>query len=127
MARYSAWLAPSEAGFCITFPDFPGCLAVGTTMEDAVLQAEAALNFHIEGLAAEGIGVAPQAPHRTILPTVDGAIMLLLAAAPPKAPAVRVNITIDKNLLGEVDAAAAEAGFTRSGFLAEAARRMMGR
>lgn len=127
MARYSAWLAPSDQGFCVTFPDFPGCLAVGMTMEEAILQAEAALTFHIEGLAADGAGIAPQGPHRTLLPTVDGAILVLLAAAPPKAPAVRVNITIDKNLLLEVDGAAAEAGFTRSGFLAEAARRMMGR
>ncbi|MFD2263670.1 type II toxin-antitoxin system HicB family antitoxin [Lacibacterium aquatile] len=125
MARYPAWLAPIEEGFCVTFPDFPGCLAVGGTIEVALIEAEAALSFHLEGLHADGVVISPQALHTAILPTVDGAILVLIPAAPAKAPAVRVNITLDKNLLGEIDAAAAEAGFTRSGFLAEASRRMI--
>ena len=38
---------------------------------------------------------------------------------------MRLSITTDEALLGAVDRAAAEQGFTRSGFLAEAARRML--
>ncbi len=39
--------------------------------------------------------------------------------------AVRLSITMDEALAGAVDRAAAAQGFTRSGFLAEAARRML--
>ena len=39
--------------------------------------------------------------------------------------AVRLSITMDESLAGAVDRAAAARGFTRSGFLAEAARRML--
>jgi hypothetical protein len=39
--------------------------------------------------------------------------------------AVRLSITMDEALASAVDRAAAAHGFTRSGFLAEAARRML--
>jgi predicted RNA binding protein YcfA (HicA-like mRNA interferase family) len=39
--------------------------------------------------------------------------------------AVRLSITMDEALAGAVDRAAAAQGFTRSGFLAEAARRLL--
>ena len=43
-----------------------------------------------------------------------------------KQPVVRINITMDKGLLDEVDRAAKLQGSTRSGFLAEAARSRLG-
>lgn len=133
MARYPAMLRHEDDGidFAVTFPDLPGCVAVGPNAEEALRLAEEALTFHLEGLAEEGI--APPAP-RALGELMNGdftrpenAVLLLLTGRPPKAPAVRVNITLDKNLLAEIDEAAAEAGTTRSGFLAEAARRLMNR
>ena len=111
------------------FPDLPGCVAVGPSAEEALRLAEEALTFHLEGLTEEGIA-APTA--RALGDLLNGsapekAMLLLLSGRPPKAPAVRVNITLDKNLLAEIDEAATEAGTTRSGFLAEAARRVMNR
>lgn len=129
MARYPAWLhRPAEPGdvMVVSFPDLPGCLAIGETEEEALTQAEAALTLHLEGFTQDGVAAPPPqalAAHLTTAPAQ--AVLLLVTARPPKAPAVRVNITVDKNLLAEIDAAAADSGHTRSGFLAEAARRMM--
>lgn len=129
MARYPAWLhRPAEPGdaFVVSFPDLPGCLAIGETEEEALTQAEAALTLHLEGFTQDGIAAPPPqalAAHLSSAPAQ--AVLVLVTARPPKAPAVRVNITVDKNLLMEIDAAAADSGHTRSGFLAEAARRMM--
>lgn len=131
MARYPAMLRHvDDNDFAVTFPDLPGCVAVGPSAEDALRLAEDALTFHLEGLIEEGIAApAPRALGDLMNGSrpPEGSILLLLTGRPPKAPAVRVNITLDKNLLAEIDEAAAEAGTTRSGFLAEAARRVMNR
>lgn len=130
MARYPAVLRHDDGtDYAVSFPDLPGCVAVGTSPEDALRAAEAALTFHLEGLTRERIAApAPRALGALMNgDRPDGAVLLLLSGRPPKAPAVRVNITLDKNLLAEIDEAAAEAGTTRSGFLAEAARRVMAR
>lgn len=129
MARYPAWLhRPAETGdaMVVSFPDLPGCLAIGETEEDALTQAEAALTLHLEGFTHDGVAPPPPQALGAHLSTAPAhATLLLITARPPKAPAVRVNITVDKNLLVDIDAAAADSGHTRSGFLAEAARRMM--
>jgi predicted RNase H-like HicB family nuclease len=131
VARYPAVLRNvADNDFAVTFPDLPGCVAVGPSAEDALRLAEDALTFHLEGLVEEGIAApVPRALGDLMNGSrpPEGAILLLLTGRPPKAPAVRVNITLDKNLLAEIDEAAAEAGTTRSGFLAEAARRVMNR
>lgn len=125
MARFAAWLMPTDEGYCLSFPDLPGCLAIGSTVEGAVTQAEDALALHLEGMAADGKPLPTPALTPGPMPAVPGALLTLITARPPKAPSVRVNITLDKNLLADIDSHAAHAGFTRSGYLAEAARRMM--
>lgn len=130
MARYPALLRRDhDSDFAVTFPDLPGCVAVGATAEEALQTAEEALTFHLEGLTDEGIAAPTPSGLDELLngSYPDHAMLLLVTGRPPKAPAVRVNITLDKNLLAEIDGAATEAGTTRSGFLAEAARRVMNR
>ncbi len=130
MARYPAVLHHEHDGdFAVSFPDLPGCVAVAPSAETALRLAEDALTFHLEGLTEEGLAAPTPSALGDMLngSRPDGAVLLLLTGRPPKAPAVRVNITLDKNLLAEIDEAAAEAGTTRSGFLAEAARRVMNR
>jgi hypothetical protein len=55
----------------------------------------------------------------------DG-VAYLVPAKPRKARAVRINITMDEDLLGAVDAAAEKQSVSRSGFLADAARAKLG-
>jgi predicted RNase H-like HicB family nuclease len=129
VARYPAVLRHDDGtDYAVSFPDLPGCVAVGTSPEDALRAAEAALTFHLEGLTRARIAApAPRALGTLMNGERPDGVLLVLSGRPPKAPAVRVNITLDKNLLVEIDEAAAEAGTTRSGFLAEAARRVMDR
>lgn len=47
---------------------------------------------------------------------------LLVAADPKQEPFVRLNISMKPNLLSQIDRKAKEAGMTRSGLLAAAAR-----
>ena len=53
--RYVAFLHDDgEPGFGISFPDFPGCISDGDTVDDALRRGAEALSFHIEGMLADG-------------------------------------------------------------------------
>ena len=52
--RYVAFIHRDDAGYGVSFPDFPGCVSVGGTADDAVRQGSEALAFHVEGLGADG-------------------------------------------------------------------------
>ena len=52
--RYVAFLHDDEEpGFGISFPDFPGCISDGDTVDDALRRGAEALSFHIEGMLAD--------------------------------------------------------------------------
>ncbi|HKG55980.1 MAG TPA: type II toxin-antitoxin system HicB family antitoxin [Candidatus Limnocylindrales bacterium] len=44
--NYSAWS-----------PDLPGCVATGESLEDVEWQMRAAIAFHLEGLAEDGVEI----------------------------------------------------------------------
>ena len=41
--RYVSFIHRDEAGYGVSFPDFPGCVSVGNTVDDAVRQGSEAL------------------------------------------------------------------------------------
>ena len=55
--NYIAFVHSNDAGHGISFPDFPGCISVGTTKEDAIRHGAEALAFHIEGLVEDGLRI----------------------------------------------------------------------
>lgn len=83
----------------------------------------------VEGLVADGETI----PERSSLEEVmadpnnrDGVAILI--AVKTKAPrAVRVNVTLPEDVLQQIDRYAAAHGFTRSAFIAQAARKAMGK
>lgn len=120
---YPAVVERSTSGFGVFFPDVPGCVSAGDTIEDAARNAEEALQAHLE-LSAEH-GEAPPDPSDLDAVQVDADIeeaarILVRAEVPGRA--VRVNITIPEDLLAAVDRYAKAQGFSRSGLLAQAVR-----
>ena len=112
----------------ISFPDFPGCISGGESAEDAIRKGSEALTFHGRGMEEDG---DPLPVLRTLnelqrdpafIAASAGAVLALVPFELP-SKAVRINISMDENLLGAVDAAAKAAGMSRSSFLAEAARK----
>ena len=55
MHAYIAVIHKDEASdFGVSFPDLPGCVTAGTTMDEARTFAEEALALHLAGLADDG-------------------------------------------------------------------------
>jgi len=44
----------ADSDFGVSFPDFPGVVTAGTTLDGAHAMAEEALSFHLEGLMEDG-------------------------------------------------------------------------
>jgi predicted RNase H-like HicB family nuclease len=116
--------------FGASFPDFLGCITVADSLDAILPKAAEVLAFHVEGMIADGL---PLPPVRTLMQLRKdpvfradsaGAMIALVPYAPP-ARAARINITLDETLLARVDRAAEAAGETRSGYLADAARRRL--
>ena len=55
--NYLVILEPTETGFSAYSPDLPGCVATGTTQSDVEQAMLEAIEFHLEGLRAEGLEV----------------------------------------------------------------------
>ena len=56
--RFTIILLPQEdGGYQAHFPYYPGCLAWGPTVEEALERASGAITAHLEGLVEEGLDV----------------------------------------------------------------------
>jgi predicted RNase H-like HicB family nuclease len=116
---YPAIIERADDGFSVFFPDVPGCVSAGATIQEAARNAEDALAGHI----AVGVKHGDQFTAPSDLDAIQNdpewsevARLLVRAELPGKA--VRINITLDEGLVAAIDKVAKN----RSGFLAEAAR-----
>ncbi len=125
MAIYPAIFEPREnGGYTVIFPDFPGCFTEDDTEQGAMELAKDALSGHILALHDLGRVVPkPSAPSSVVVP--PGAFLAIIDGPPQEAHPVRINVSIDKALLGRIDAVAKREGMTRSGMLAASARHYM--
>ena len=85
------------------------------------------LALHVEGLIADGAALPEASSLETVMNDAENrdGVAILVKVASPMAKAVRVNITLPEDVLTEIDTYAQKHGFTRSGFLAEAAKDSM--
>jgi len=109
-----------DSAFGVEFPDFPGCISAGDTLDEVVRGAGESLQLHVEGMIEDGEAI----PEPSALDSIDTteAVVTLVPLADQKGRAVRLNITLEEGLLRAVDEAANRLGKTRSAFLADAAR-----
>jgi predicted RNase H-like HicB family nuclease len=111
----------------VSFPDLPGCVTAGTTLDEARSFAEEALALHLAGMGEDGDAVPEPSSLEAIMsdPENRDGVAVLVPLKGPAPRAVRVNITLPEDVLAKIDAYAERAGMNRSGFLAYAAKREM--
>lgn len=59
LASYLAIIEPAGIGFGVYFPDIPGCVSAGATIEEATLNASGALSEHLAALTRDGRSLPP--------------------------------------------------------------------
>ncbi len=123
MASYLALLRKDRGSdYGVSFPDFPGCITAGSTLEEARLMAKEALEAHIAFMAEDGDPIPEPRSLDLVMANRENrdTVPFLLDVAMPEEPADRVNLTFKRSVLSAIDRAAASRGENRSQFLARA-------
>lgn len=121
MTAYIALLRKqADSDFGVEFPDFPGCITAGVTLEDARRMATEALLLHIEGMMEDGDPIPEPSGLNEVLtdPRYSDTAAVLVDVPTRRARSVRVNISVPEDILQAID----RVTDNRSRFLADAAR-----
>ena len=116
----------STTAWGVVVPDLPGCFSAGDTMEEAMLQAEDAIEAWIEAAIDAGEVIPARSEIealRAAHPELKGWLWALVKVNPAALDDTleRVNISLPRRVLHRLDARARSAGETRSGFIARMA------
>ncbi|MQX35169.1 type II toxin-antitoxin system HicB family antitoxin [Roseospira navarrensis] len=118
---YPAVLDRDGSLYGITFPDVPGCISAGDTVEAAGAGGTEALTGHIACMVEDGDALPDPTPleYDTWKPD-KSVVCVTLVSVPVPGRVQRYNVTLDESLVAEIDQMAGRGN--RSRFLAEAAR-----
>lgn len=124
--EYIAYLHKDKGSdFGVSFPDFPGCVTAGRTLEEARTLAVEALTMHMAGMIEDG-NALPEASTLDQLaddPGMQGAVAFLVSAEPPEKT-VRINITARESQIEAIDRLARARGMTRSAYMVQSSVRV---
>jgi predicted RNase H-like HicB family nuclease len=117
--EYIAYLhKEKKSDYGVSFPDFPGCITAGKTLEEARRNAAEALTLHIEGMLEDGEEI-PEASSLDNLsrdPALKDAVAFLVDIN-VSDKVERFNITARKSQMEEIDRLAKQKGMTRSAYI----------
>jgi predicted RNase H-like HicB family nuclease len=113
----------SKSDFGVSFPDFPGCVTAGKSLDEARRKAPEALAFHIAGMIEDGEKIPKPSKLDDLArdPDRQNAVAFLVTTDFPKSKTVRVNVTARENQIELIDRLASQAGMTRSAYMVQSA------
>jgi predicted RNase H-like HicB family nuclease len=128
--RYVAFVHKEpDSVYGISFPDFPGCISAGATLDEALAKASEALQGHVQMMEADGETVPPPrnidaiVSDNALAEDREGAVLSVVPLIRDLGSTTRINVSLDLGLLEAIDEEARVRKQTRSAFLASAARR----
>jgi predicted RNase H-like HicB family nuclease/uncharacterized protein (DUF1778 family) len=116
----------ADSDYGVSFPDLPGVVTAGVDLDDARGMAEEALALHLEGMEDDHDSVPEPSSLEAIMQDRENrdGVAILVKAPAKAAKAVRINVTVAEDELEAIDRYAAEHGYSRSGFLVHAAKKL---
>jgi predicted RNase H-like HicB family nuclease len=121
MTAYLALLRKEPSSdFGVDFPDFPGCVTAGTSLEEARRMAAEALELHIEGMLEDNEPIPEPTSLDAVMddPGNRDAVGFLVEVPVRAAKSVRINVMLPQDVVTAIDRVTSN----RSRFLAEAAK-----
>lgn len=123
MSRYPAFLDGEAGAYGVTFPDLPGIVAMGETMDDALLHAEEALRDYVTETETDGVRVVEASPIERVSPP-EGATLVTIPLIRLSGRTVRANLTLDEGVVAFMDSEARRRQMTRKAFVEWMTRRI---
>ena len=123
MVRYPALIDGKKGAYGVSFPDIPGVVAMGSTMDEALLNAEEALRDYV--IETEKTGdelISPSLIEEVETPA--GSALVSIPLVRLSGHSVRANLMLDEGILAYLDAEARRRGMTRTKFVEWMTRRI---
>lgn len=95
---YAAIFDPcEEGGYCITFPDLPGIVTEGDTIEESLYMAKEALELHLYGMEEDGDTI-PEPTQSCKVTVPEGGFVNFIEAWMPPVRDEMANRAVKKTL-----------------------------
>jgi predicted RNase H-like HicB family nuclease len=116
-----------DSDYGVDFPDFPGCITAGSTLEETRQMAAEALEFHIEGMLEERLQIPEPSPLETVMADPKNAEAIPFPVAVPDrlTGAGQIELMLRAADLKKLNALAKKRGTTRQDLLTKAVRRLI--
>ena len=123
MIRYPALIDGAEGAYGVVFPDIPGVGAMGNTVDEALLNAEAALRDYVAETERDGEQLAYPSPFQSI-ETPDGNQLVSIPLIRPSGRSVRAGLTLEEDVAEFINSEARRRGMTRKAYITWMVRRI---
>lgn len=125
--RYPALIDGKKGAYGVAFPDLPGIVAMGDTIDEALINAEEALRDYATETEIDGDAIARPCELDEVV--VDpGQILTAVPLIRQSGRSVRIHMAINEGVAVFIDSEANRRGMTRTAYVEWMARRiaMMG-
>ena len=116
--RFPALIDGTAGAYGVVFPDLPGCVAMGTTIDEAVVNAEDAVRGWISDMEERGQPIAEPTPLEAInVPAGSALTSILWVRTTPSQSSVRLNLVLDAGVAEAINTEAERRQMTRKDYL----------
>jgi predicted RNase H-like HicB family nuclease len=130
MASYTALIDGKAGAYGVYFPDLPGCVAMGATIEEAVVNAAEAMRDWVDVTVESGGAIPEPRTIEALLADTEvhedivagRALLRSVQLVRHSGRPAKANLSIDAGILAAIDAEAKRRKLTRSAFIELMAR-----
>ncbi|MGC1302526.1 MAG: type II toxin-antitoxin system HicB family antitoxin [Caulobacteraceae bacterium] len=130
--RYYALIDGEKGAYGVSFPDLPGCVAMGETVDEAISNAtEAVQDWAIETEAQGDALPAATAPEELAKQSdvaealSQGALLVVVTLVREAHRSAKANMSLDAGVLAAIDASASHLRVNRSEMVEILAKRVL--
>lgn len=121
--RYPAFVDGEKGAYGVVFPDLDGIVAMGETIDEAIMNAEESLRDYAIETERDGAALLePSAMENVEVPA--GATLMSIPLIRAAGKAVRANMVIDADVLEFIDSEALRRKMTRTSYVTWMTRRV---
>lgn len=121
--RYPAVIDGKKGAYGVTFPDLPGIVAMGKTLDEALVNAEESLHDYVVETEKDGETItSPSALEQVKTPA--GCLLVSVPLLRLSGRSVRANMLLDEGVAAFIDSEARRRGMTRTSYVEWMTRRI---
>ncbi len=121
--RYPAVIDGKKGAYGVTFLDLPGIVAMGKTLDEALVNAEDALRDYVIETEKDGEMITPPSALEQVEPP-DGCLLISVPLLRLSGRSVRANMLLDEGVATFIASEAQRRGMTRTAYVEWMTRRI---